>query len=122
MKYNFFIITTLLDTLLLFTLSIMSTKITSILTLVSTFGGLGSASVLPSHISGLLVGPSIVQIKPALQNVFPAENFNRNVTTSWWDTNVIDGPPSSSASKLLSSLKQANFIALDDRFYKVRLT
>ncbi|RSM14790.1 hypothetical protein CDV31_005224 [Fusarium ambrosium] len=97
----------------------MSTRILNILALIPAFGQFGSASVLPSHTPGLLVGPSIVQINPALQNVFPAENFNRNITTSWWDTDVVDGPPSSSASKFLASLKQANFIALDDRFYEL---
>lgn len=63
---------------------------------------------------------SIFEIPSSVRNVFPAANFNRNVTTNWWETEVLDGHPSEEASDLSSSLKNASFIVLDQDFYQVR--
>ncbi|KAH8901229.1 calcium-dependent phosphotriesterase [Thozetella sp. PMI_491] len=68
---------------------------------------------------GLLVGPSIVEVSPRLRNIFPAINFNRNVTVPWWETEVLDGQPSHDASLLSSLLRNASIIVLDEDMYEL---
>jgi hypothetical protein len=67
-----------------------------------------------------LTGPSIVEVGSAYRNVFPAKDFNRNVTTTWWQTNVLDGDTSQNATSLKKALKDASFIVLNKDMYKVR--
>jgi hypothetical protein len=76
--------------------------------------GLNSDESLP------LTGPSIVEVGSAYRNVFPAKDFNRNVTTTWWQTNVLDGDTSQNATSLKKALKDASFIVLNKDMYKVR--
>lgn len=76
--------------------------------------GLNSDDSLP------LRGPSIVQVGSAYRNVFPAQDFNRNVTTTWWQTDVLDGDASQHATSLEKDLKDASFIVLNKDMYKVR--
>lgn len=65
------------------------------------------------------VPSSVFEVPPSVRNVFPAANFNRDVTTNWWDTELLDGHASEAASELAASLKNASFIVLDQEFYKV---
>jgi hypothetical protein len=76
--------------------------------------GLNSDESLP------LRGPSIVEVRSAYRNVFPAKDFNRNVTTTWWQTDVLDGDASQNATSLKKALKDASFIVLNKDMYKVR--
>ncbi|KAH7261657.1 hypothetical protein BKA59DRAFT_518642 [Fusarium tricinctum] len=75
--------------------------------------GLNSDESLP------LRGPSIVEVGSAYRNVFPAKDFNRNVTTTWWQTNVLDGDTSQNATSLKKALKDASFIVLNKDMYKL---
>ncbi|CAJ0538651.1 Ff.00g066590.m01.CDS01 [Fusarium sp. VM40] len=75
--------------------------------------GLNSDDSLP------LRGPSIVQVGSAYRNVFPAQDFNRNVTTTWWQTDVLDGDASQHATSLEKDLKDASFIVLNKDMYKL---
>lgn len=62
---------------------------------------------------------SVFEVPSSVRNVFPAANFNRDVTTNWWDTEVLDGNNDEAASDLAASLKNASFIVLDQEFYAV---
>ncbi|KAH9243117.1 hypothetical protein K456DRAFT_1767521 [Colletotrichum gloeosporioides 23] len=53
-----------------------------------------------------------------LRNVFPAENFNRNVTTTWWSTEVLDGHSTEAAAEASAALANASFIVLDKDMYQ----
>ncbi|TVY77467.1 Gluconolactonase [Fusarium oxysporum f. sp. cubense] len=75
--------------------------------------GLNSDESLP------LRGPSIVEVRNAYRNVFPAKDFNRNVTTTWWQTDVLDGDASQNATSLKKALKDASFIVLNKDMYKL---
>ncbi|KAJ4165933.1 hypothetical protein NW765_007159 [Fusarium oxysporum] len=66
-----------------------------------------------------LRGPSIVEVRSAYRNVFPAKDFNRNVTTTWWQTDVLDGDASQNATSLKKALKDASFIVLNKDMYKL---
>ncbi|RKK80915.1 hypothetical protein BFJ68_g15919 [Fusarium oxysporum] len=75
--------------------------------------GLNSDESLP------LRGPSIVEVRSSYRNVFPAQDFNRNVTTTWWQTDVLDGDASQNATSLKKALKDASFIVLNKDMYKL---
>ncbi|KAF4345539.1 gluconolactonase precursor [Fusarium beomiforme] len=66
-----------------------------------------------------LIGPSIVEVGSAYRNVFPSKDFNRNVTTTWWQTEVLDGDASQNATNLKKALKDASFIVLNKDMYKL---
>lgn len=72
--------------------------------------------------SQYLIGPSVFEVPSSLRNFFPAGNFNRNVTTTWWETEVLDSASGKSAEKAAKALKEASFIVLDREMYKVRPT
>ncbi|KAJ0127085.1 hypothetical protein HZ326_29814 [Fusarium oxysporum f. sp. albedinis] len=76
--------------------------------------GLNSDESLP------LRGPSIVEVRSAYRNVFPAKDFNRNVTTTWWQTDVLDGDASQNATSLKKALKDASFILLGVKDHTVK--
>ncbi|KAK7710094.1 hypothetical protein SLS63_013060 [Diaporthe eres] len=65
------------------------------------------------------VPPSVFEVPAGTRNLFPAANFNRDVTTNWWDTKVLDGHDAEAASELAVSLKNASFIVLDQEFYQL---
>lgn len=67
------------------------------------------------------VHSSVFEVPSSARNVFPAVNFNRDVTTNWWDTEILDGHTSEPASDLAASLKNASFIVLDQDFYRVSI-
>ena len=62
---------------------------------------------------------SVYEVPLSLRNIFPAENFNRDVTTAWWETEVLDGLPSEEASEASKALKDASFLVLDQAMYEV---
>lgn len=81
-----------------------------------------AATTGPSSDESLpLRGPSIVEVGSAYRTVFPATDFNRNVTTTWWQTDVLDGDASQNATSLKNSLEDASFIVLNKDMYKVRV-
>ncbi|KAG6354475.1 hypothetical protein INS49_004492 [Diaporthe citri] len=65
------------------------------------------------------VPPSVFEVPAGTRNVFPAANFNRDVTTNWWDTEVLDDHDAEASSELAVSLKNASFIVLDQEFYQL---
>lgn len=65
------------------------------------------------------VPSSVFEVPSSVRNVFPAANFNRDVTTNWWDTEILDGQSSEAASDLTGLLGNASFIVLDRDFYQV---
>lgn len=54
--------------------------------------------------------PTTFEVPAGLMNVFPAENFNRNVTTTWWSTEVLDGHSTEAAAEASAALANASFI------------
>lgn len=63
--------------------------------------------------------PTAYEVPAGLRNVFPAENFNRNVTTTWWSTEVLDGHSTKAAAEASAALANASFIILDKDMYQV---
>lgn len=62
---------------------------------------------------------SVWEVPVNLRNVYPAENFNRNVTSTWWDTQVLDGHSSELASQMSDKLREVSFVVLDKKMYQV---
>lgn len=62
---------------------------------------------------------SVYEVPTGLRNIFPAGNFNRDVTTSWWETEVLDGLSEEEANEAIKALKGASFLVLDDDMYDV---
>lgn len=71
-------------------------------------------------LQGLTVGPSVTEVSPDFRAVFPASNFNRNVSTSWWGTQVL-GESNSNANRALAALRNASFVVFNKDMYKVRI-
>ncbi|KAE9573165.1 hypothetical protein CGMCC3_g10652 [Colletotrichum fructicola] len=63
--------------------------------------------------------PTAYEVPAGLRNVFPAENFNRNVTTTWWGTEVLDGHSTEAAAEASAALANASFIVLDKDMYQI---
>ncbi|KAH0436153.1 hypothetical protein CcaCcLH18_04443 [Colletotrichum camelliae] len=63
--------------------------------------------------------PTAFEVPASLRNVFPAENFNRNVTTTWWSTEVLDGHSTEAAAEATAALANASFIVLDKDMYQI---
>ncbi|KAH7329676.1 hypothetical protein B0I35DRAFT_48481 [Stachybotrys elegans] len=61
--------------------------------------------------------PSVFEVPMGSRNVYPAENFNRDVTTTWWETTVLDGHSSDASTELAGALKEASFLVLDNAMY-----
>lgn len=82
---------------------------------------LSETAALPSAALQRLaeVPSSVFEVPSDVRNVFPAANFNRNVTTNWWETEILDGQSSEAVEDLAASLKNASFIVLDQDFYQV---
>jgi hypothetical protein len=94
-----------------------------------------TATAFPFAIQGratqpqqLLVGPSVVEVPQQFHNVFPAADFNRNVSVPMWLTSYNMTPAGASsvsiqsASQMTSTLKQladAHFLVYSKDFYKV---
>lgn len=97
----------------LYLLAVLSTS-----RLVSTRPALGSRHATSASFD-YLIGPSVVEVPSRIRNVFPAENFNRNVTTTWWMTEVLNGEKTSAYEETVEVLTNASIIVLDQDMYKV---
>ena len=69
----------------------------------------------------LIVGPSVVEITKKFNDVFPYDNFNRNVTVPMWDTGLLNGRNKSASQEVLDTIANASFIVHDSEFYDVRI-
>ncbi|KPI37663.1 Gluconolactonase [Cyphellophora attinorum] len=67
---------------------------------------------------GLKIGPSIVEVSPDFNSVFPFNNFNRNVSVASWQTNLLNGT-SAEVNEDLEFLANATFITYDESFYEL---
>ncbi|KAH6874452.1 hypothetical protein B0T10DRAFT_465752 [Thelonectria olida] len=97
----------------LYLLAVLSTS-----RLVSTRPALGSRHATSASFD-YLIGPSVVEVPSRIRNVFPAENFNRNVTTTWWMTEVLNGEKTSAYEETVEVLTNASIIVLDQDMYKL---
>lgn len=61
---------------------------------------------------------NVFEVPVALRNVYPAENFNRDVTTAWWETGVLDGHASDISTQMSGVLEAASYIVLDEEMYQ----
>lgn len=89
----------------------------SIAPTLAAMGSLWGETVLAANAS---LPPSVYEVPSSLRNVFPAVNFNRDVTTSWWETSVLDGHDVTAASEATATLREASYIVLDKDMYQVR--
>jgi hypothetical protein len=84
-------------------------------------------SLLPALALGkdLIVGPSVVEVTKGFNDVFPYENFNRNVSVPMWQTQLlkgnVNGNDKSEIKEDLTTIANASFIVYDPAFYKVRV-
>lgn len=69
----------------------------------------------------LIVGPSVVEITKKFNDVFPYDNFNRNVTVPMWGTNLLNGKDKSASQEVLDTIANASFIVYDSEFYEVHI-
>jgi hypothetical protein len=53
-----------------------------------------------SEPTGILFGPDVAFVSPTWNNVFPASDFNRNVSVPLWSTSVLSGESTALASEL----------------------
>ncbi|KAJ5687510.1 hypothetical protein N7536_010129 [Penicillium majusculum] len=67
----------------------------------------------------LIVGPSVVEITKKFNDVFPYDNFNRNVTVPMWGTNLLNGKDKSASQEVLDTIANASFIVYDSEFYEL---
>lgn len=75
----------------------------------------------PQPIPSLLVGPSIVDVPARIRNVFAAQNFNRNVTVPWWETQILNGDNHIVEETLRILSDAASFIVFNAEMYQVGL-
>jgi hypothetical protein len=97
-------------------MSNLATALASVQSLSSAFWGVGADAIAAKLSAGVYEAPL------RNRNVFPADNFNRDVTTSWWEAQVLDGVSAEASTHFSDTLKTASFIVLDDAMYDVRNT
>lgn len=93
----------------------MSNIVTALATITSLWG----ESVTSANAS---TTPIVLEVPMSLRNVFPAVNFNRDVTTTWWQTAVLNGHDADAATEVTAALREASYIVLDKDMYEVRMT
>lgn len=71
----------------------------------------------PTSQHSLKFGSSIVEVPQRWREVFPAADFNRKVTEPIWNATSTSGSGSSGLQRDLDALRDASFVAYDDRFY-----
>lgn len=94
----------------------MSVSVASVFGSVTSMAGWWATGVVgqPSF------SAEVFEVPVALRNVFPAGNFNRDVTTTWWETEVLDGHSTAQYDNVKEGLKGASYIVLDRAMYDVR--
>lgn len=85
----------------------------------AVWGGLQDIVAGSASAADISKHPDVFEVPVQLRNVYPANNFNRDVTTTWWDTAVLDGHPEAASVEVSETLKSASFIVLDKDMYKV---
>ena len=68
---------------------------------------------------GIKFGPTIAEITPEWNNVFPAANFNRNVSTAFWQPTIMNDSTTTDVANQLSKIGKASFIVYDKEMYQV---
>lgn len=71
-----------------------------------------------SHQPDFADHPDIFEVPTQLRAIFPAKNFNRDVTTTWWQTAILDGHEIEASKGVADALKASTFVVLDKEFYK----
>ncbi|KAF6815117.1 gluconolactonase precursor [Colletotrichum plurivorum] len=102
-----------------------SSLLASISSVAAVWYGLGNAAVSEtasvagtgSEASGS--ESTVYEVPTTLRNVYPAANFNRNVTTTWWATEILDGHSAEEAVGITAALKSASFVVLDQDMYQL---
>lgn len=67
---------------------------------------------------GIQVGPSIVEVSPDFNSLFPFQNFNRNVSVPSWETSLLNGT-NARVLEDLDYLANTSFIVYSPDFYEV---
>ncbi|KAF4463907.1 gluconolactonase precursor [Fusarium albosuccineum] len=89
--------------------------ISSLASVVSFWGGRPDFT---TAIANFQRDPSIYEVPIGIRNVFPANNFNRDVNSAWWHTDVLDGHSAEAAGQVVKHLNDAVFVVLDQDFYE----
>lgn len=69
--------------------------------------------------ASLNIGPSIVEVPQHWHDVFPAADFNRDVTQPIWNITLPAGALSSSLQRDLQALRNASFVVYNQKFYDI---
>lgn len=62
-------------------------------------------------------GSNIAEISQQWNDVFPANNFNRNVSTPFWETTILDDTTTNETRETLRRIEEMSFIVYDNRMY-----
>lgn len=92
----------------------------SITSIAAVWGGLQDIVAGSSPNADISKHPDVFEVPVQLRNIYPAKNFNRDVTTTWWNTAVLDGHAEEASVQVSQTLKSASFVVLDKDMYPVR--
>ncbi len=90
----------------------------SVTSLAILWGGI-DASFASQSTADISNHPDVFEPPVQLRNIYPAENFNRDVTTTWWQPSILDGHDATRSKNLSALLKAATYIVLDKEMYTV---
>ena len=68
---------------------------------------------------GVNFGPNIAEISPEWNNVFPVDNFNRNVSVPFWEPTLMNDTSTTAIEQRLEAFSNVSFIVYDKDMYKV---
>lgn len=94
----------------------------SITSVAALWGGFEVQGMNNPNIVNFAGHPSVFEAPVGLRNLYRAQNFNRDVTTAWWQTSVLDGHSSESSAEVADALRSASYIVLDKAMYSVRFS
>lgn len=97
------------------------TFLASITSVAALWSGLQVHGINSPHTADFAEHPGVFEVPRELRNLYPAENFNRDVTTSWWQTEILDGHSSDTSTEVSDAMRDASYIVLDNAMYSVRL-
>ncbi|KAL2207289.1 hypothetical protein CC79DRAFT_1321402 [Sarocladium strictum] len=93
----------------------------SITSVAAFWGGLEVQGMNSPNAVDFSSHPRVFEPPVGLRNLFPADNFNRDAATAWWQTGVLDGHPTEAASEVADAMKSASYVVLDKAMYSVVL-
>ncbi|KFY80525.1 hypothetical protein V499_00629 [Pseudogymnoascus sp. VKM F-103] len=79
-------------------------------------------SIIPIALAqnSVLFGPDVAYVSPEWNSVFPAANFNRNISVPFWETSTLVSDSAADAvEQTLEKFLNVSFIVYDESFYQL---